>query len=58
MPKSRKVDLEKVLASLNTICPKCEKVITPAEMQRVDFERMKCPACGELFGSATAHSTS
>jgi hypothetical protein len=49
MPKARKINLEKVLASLNTICPKCEKVITPAEMQRVDFERMKCPASAELF---------
>jgi predicted RNA-binding Zn-ribbon protein involved in translation (DUF1610 family) len=45
---SRKINLEKVLASLDTICPKCGKVITPAEMQRIDFERMKCPACGEL----------
>jgi predicted RNA-binding Zn-ribbon protein involved in translation (DUF1610 family) len=58
MISRKKINLEKVQASLDTICPKCEKVITPAEMQRVDFERMKCPACGELFGSATAHSTS
>jgi predicted RNA-binding Zn-ribbon protein involved in translation (DUF1610 family) len=46
-----------VLAFLDTICPKCGKAITPAEMQRIDFERMKCPACGELFGTATGHST-
>jgi predicted RNA-binding Zn-ribbon protein involved in translation (DUF1610 family) len=49
MPSRKKINLEKVLASLDTLCPKCGKVITPAEMQRIDFERMKCPACGELF---------
>jgi ribosomal protein S27AE len=49
MVSRKKINLEKVLASLDTICPKCGKVITPAEVQRVDFERMKCPACGELF---------
>jgi predicted RNA-binding Zn-ribbon protein involved in translation (DUF1610 family) len=58
MPRSRKVNLEKVEASLDTVCSKCGKVITPAEMQRIDFKRMKCPGCGELFGKATGYSTS
>jgi len=49
MPRARKINLAKVLASLDTICPKYEKIITPAEMQRIDFEKMKCPACGEQF---------
>jgi ribosomal protein S27AE len=49
MPSRKKINLEKVRASLNTVCPKCGKVITPAEMQPIDFERMKCPACGKLF---------
>jgi predicted RNA-binding Zn-ribbon protein involved in translation (DUF1610 family) len=49
MARSRKINLEKVQASLDTICPKCGKSISPAEVQRVDFERMKCPACGERF---------
>jgi len=49
MVSRKKINLEKVLASLDTMCPKCGKVITPAEVQRVDFERMKCPACGVLF---------
>jgi predicted RNA-binding Zn-ribbon protein involved in translation (DUF1610 family) len=49
MPSRKKINLEKVLASLDAVCPKCGKLITPAEMQRIDFERMKCPACGELF---------
>jgi predicted RNA-binding Zn-ribbon protein involved in translation (DUF1610 family) len=49
MVSRKKINLEKVLASLDTTCPKCKKVITPAEMQRIDFEKMKCPGCGELF---------
>ena len=49
MVSRKRINLEKVQASLDVICPKCGKVITPAEMQRIDFERMKCPACGERF---------
>jgi predicted RNA-binding Zn-ribbon protein involved in translation (DUF1610 family) len=52
MVSRKRFNLEKVQSSLDTICPKCGKIITPAEMQRVDFERMKCPACGERFASA------
>jgi predicted RNA-binding Zn-ribbon protein involved in translation (DUF1610 family) len=49
MPRSKKIDLAKVLAALDTVCPKCGKTIPPAEVQRIDFEGMKCPACGEAF---------
>jgi predicted RNA-binding Zn-ribbon protein involved in translation (DUF1610 family) len=49
MVSRKRVDIKKVRASLDTTCPKCGKIITPAEMQRIDFERMKCPACGERF---------
>ena len=49
MPRSRKINLAKVQASLDTICPKCGKTISPAEVRRVDFTRMECPACGERF---------
>ena len=44
-----KINLEKVQASLGVICPKCEKKISPAEVRRVDFERIECPACAERF---------
>ena len=30
-------------------CPKCGRVIPPAEVRRVDFERIECPVCGERF---------
>jgi predicted RNA-binding Zn-ribbon protein involved in translation (DUF1610 family) len=46
---ARKVNLEKVQASLDAVCPKCGKAISPAEVRRVDFERIECPLCGERF---------
>ena len=44
-----KVNLAKVLASLNTTCPECGYSIVPSEIVRIDFERQKCPKCGEIF---------
>ena len=49
MPRSRKINLEKVRASLDAICPKCEALIPPAQVRRIDFERIECPVCGEQF---------
>jgi hypothetical protein len=49
MPRARRINLEKVLASLDAVCPKCGKVITPAEVKRIDFECIECPVCGERF---------
>jgi uncharacterized repeat protein (TIGR03803 family) len=41
MPGSRKINLEKVLASLDAVCPKCGKVISPAEVRPIDFEHVE-----------------
>jgi len=49
MPARKKIDLQKVLASLNTPCPKCGHEITPAEINRVSWEEIKCPNCRLLF---------
>jgi hypothetical protein len=49
MPHKPKINLEKVRAALDTVCPKCGRRIPPAEVQRIDFTRVKCPACGEAF---------
>jgi ribosomal protein S27AE len=49
MARARKINLEKVRASLDSVCPKCGRVIPPAEVRRVDFERIECPACGARF---------
>jgi hypothetical protein len=45
-PRSRKINLKKVQASLNAVCPKCGRLIPPAEVRRNDFERIECP-CAE-----------
>ncbi len=49
MPKKQKINLAEVKAALDTPCPKCGHAITPAEVRRVDFERVECPKCGERF---------
>ena len=49
MPSRKEIDLQKVLACLNTTCPKCGRVIEPQEIRRVNFEEMICPQCGERF---------
>jgi hypothetical protein len=49
VPRSRKINLEKVLASLDTKCPKCGFTITPDLVKRLDFDRMESPECGEKF---------
>jgi hypothetical protein len=41
MMQRKKVDLKRVLASLNTTCPLCGYSITPAEIVRIDFERIE-----------------
>jgi hypothetical protein len=43
VPSRKKLNLEKVLALLNTVCPKCGKVIQPSEIRRVGFDEMICP---------------
>ena len=49
MPRSRKINLEKLQASLDKTCRKCGFTITPDQVKRVDFERIECPQCGERF---------
>jgi ribosomal protein S27AE len=49
MPQKQKINLEKVLASLNTVCPKCGYSITPDKIRRIDSEQMECPECGARF---------
>jgi DNA-directed RNA polymerase subunit RPC12/RpoP len=49
MPARRKIDLEKVRASLATPCPHCGYRIQPAEIQRPTFDQVTCPKCGITF---------
>jgi predicted RNA-binding Zn-ribbon protein involved in translation (DUF1610 family) len=36
-------------ACLGMVCTKCGHHIPPAEIRRIDFETVRCPACGEKF---------
>jgi ribosomal protein S27AE len=49
MPRRGKLDLERIRASLNTICPHCGHSITPAERMHVDTEHLQCPKCLKIF---------
>jgi predicted RNA-binding Zn-ribbon protein involved in translation (DUF1610 family) len=49
MPVRRKIDLEKIWASLALVCPHCSARIEPQEFKRLDGERLECPWCGETF---------
>jgi ribosomal protein S27AE len=45
MVTRKKIDLKKVLASLNETCPHCGYSIPPSEQMRLDGKRMLCPKC-------------
>ena len=47
MSRSRKINLEKVKASLDRTCPKCGFTITPDQVKRLNFDLIECPKCGE-----------
>ncbi len=49
MVSKQKINRETVQGALNTRCPKCGYSIPPAEIRRVDFEKMEFPSCGERF---------
>jgi ribosomal protein S27AE len=49
VPSRKKINREKVMASLDAVCPKCGALISPAEVRRIDFEHIECPVCGEQF---------
>jgi len=49
VPRSRKLDLEKIRAALNIACTHCGTGIPPDKQMRVDFEHLKCPGCGQTF---------
>ena len=48
-PSRRKINLEKVRASLATPCPNCNYQIPPSELLHIDFTQIRCPKCGINF---------
>jgi predicted RNA-binding Zn-ribbon protein involved in translation (DUF1610 family) len=49
MPARKKIDFEKVMASLATLCPHCGYQIPPAELRRISTTQLRCPKCGVTF---------
>ena len=49
MPSRKKINLEKIKASLFTLCTECGYKIQPAEERRIDFDHVRCPKCGAAF---------
>jgi ribosomal protein S27AE len=44
-----KINLDKVLRSLNVTCPRCGASLAPIERQRLDDDRVGCLKCGKDF---------
>jgi predicted RNA-binding Zn-ribbon protein involved in translation (DUF1610 family) len=57
MTPRRKINLEKIRAGLNTPCPKCGHLITPAEIKRITWDEIECPKCGEHFDPAVSRQS-
>jgi ssDNA-binding Zn-finger/Zn-ribbon topoisomerase 1 len=58
VPRKQTINLTKVKASLNTVCPKCGFSIAPDKIRRIDFQQVHCPECGELKGSEVGEKKS
>jgi hypothetical protein len=43
-----KINLRKIRATLNLVCPKCQAEIEPSQIMRVNFEEIKCPFCDSI----------
>jgi predicted RNA-binding Zn-ribbon protein involved in translation (DUF1610 family) len=49
MPDRKKINLEKVKASLAAPCPQCGHEIKPAELLRVNSTQVRCSKCKFAF---------
>jgi len=49
MPRKEKINLEKIKASLFTLCTECGYKIPPSEERRINSDQMRCPKCGAGF---------
>jgi DNA-directed RNA polymerase subunit RPC12/RpoP len=45
----KKINLEKVRASLSMRCPQCGHNIQPDELRRMDTDHVRCPQCHAAF---------
>jgi hypothetical protein len=56
MPSRKKIDREKVLASVNVTCPNCGRIIGPQDIRRVSWEEILCPDCENRFDAKKARA--
>jgi predicted RNA-binding Zn-ribbon protein involved in translation (DUF1610 family) len=49
VPRRRKYEIS--IESLSDTCPHCVKLIHPAQIARLDFERLRCPHCGQIYNA-------
>jgi hypothetical protein len=49
MPSRKKINLQKVLASLYIVCTEYQAKIEPAQVQRMGFYVVKCSFCNAIF---------
>jgi ribosomal protein S27AE len=47
--RRHKIDRQKVMASLATLCPKCGHAIEPREILRLNGTEIRCPKCSAVF---------
>ena len=53
MVSRKKIDLPKVLNSLNVVCPECGYSIPPNEVVRLGKGLIRCPQCKKEFQRAS-----
>jgi hypothetical protein len=51
MVTKQKINRAKVMAALNTLCPKCGYSISPDKIRRVDFDKMECPLWRAVYAA-------
>jgi len=49
MPSRKKINLQKVLASLYIVCTRCQAKIEPSQILRVRWDTLKCPYYAAVF---------
>jgi len=49
MPSRKKINLQKVLASLYIVCTQCQAKIEPSQILRVRWDTVKCSYCAAVF---------
>jgi ssDNA-binding Zn-finger/Zn-ribbon topoisomerase 1 len=49
MLRKQKINLDRVKAPHDTVCPKCGYEISLDKLRRIDLRNVECPECRERF---------